>query len=290
MRDDLLGRLPEVIRETFDQIYDGQRTGRWDYDQLNKTEKTHVGTLIQINLQKELDLRDGDDLDYQIAGVEVDCKWSRMIYGWEIPGEMYTRGPQVALLVWGSDYTSRWAVGLLRIDESVLKPLGGQRDGKRRINDDGKRRILWLGEGELVHNTLLELPDQQRERILNSRSGQQCVNALFRELTGTLVNRATVLTTAQQDDSLKRVRDARKHLKPEGVVIFGHYAPHPELAESLGLPRPTRGRFISTRLSPALPGESNPAIELDGRQWRRAHGDDPETPAPELPRQGQHAE
>lgn len=282
--------LAAVTRDTFDQIYDGQRTGRWDIDQLNKTEKTHVGTLLQINLQKEMDLSDGDELDYTIAGVEVDCKWSQSLYGWEIPQEMYLRGPRIALLTWGSDYTFRWAAGLLRIDDTVLRPMGGQRDRKRRISEVGKRKILWLGQGDLVHNTLIGLPGEQRRRILRSDSGQECVNALFRELTGKLVNRATVLTVAQQDDSMKRVRDARKHLKNEGIIVFGHYKPHPELAHTLGLPRPTLGRFVSARLALCSPGESCPAVELQGRRWRLARSGDPVTPAPALPAQGKYAE
>jgi len=301
---EVCARLPEVIRETFDQIYDGQRTGRWDGDQLNKTEKTHVGTLIQINLQKELDLADGDDLDYKIAGIEVDCKWSRLVYGWEIPGEMYAKHPQLALTVWGSDYTSRWAAGLIRIDQHVLKPPGKQRDGKRRLNDLGCRSILWLGEGALVANPLLGLPADQQRRILGQRSGQQSVNSLFRELPRVLVNRATVLTAAQQDDCLKRVRDARKHLRSEGIVIFGHYAPHPELAAGLGLPRPTKGRFVSVRLAPAgsTAGDASSndtatatedrtrTIKLQGSHWRLATAADEPVEAPVLPAQGREPE
>ena len=48
-----LGRLDPVgsliagvLRDTLDQLYDGQHTGRWNYDQLHKTEKTHMGTLV----------------------------------------------------------------------------------------------------------------------------------------------------------------------------------------------------------------------------------------------------
>jgi hypothetical protein len=35
-------RTARVLRETFDQLYDGQRTGRYRWDQLYKTEKTTV--------------------------------------------------------------------------------------------------------------------------------------------------------------------------------------------------------------------------------------------------------
>lgn len=63
-------RTGYAIREALDQIYDGQRTGRWDYTQLMKTEKTHVGTLVEIWLQREFGFDDGDELDYLIAGVD----------------------------------------------------------------------------------------------------------------------------------------------------------------------------------------------------------------------------
>jgi hypothetical protein len=69
-------QVAEVLRDTLDQIYDGQHTGRWSYDQLHKTEKTHVGTLVEINLHRKFDFADGIVTDYRIAGVEVDCKYS----------------------------------------------------------------------------------------------------------------------------------------------------------------------------------------------------------------------
>src|SRR5437899_2367798 len=67
----------QVIRETLDQLYDGQRTGRYRWDQLHKTEKTHCGTLIEMNLVRKFNFPDGDDLDYRIAGADVDCKYSQ---------------------------------------------------------------------------------------------------------------------------------------------------------------------------------------------------------------------
>ncbi len=45
MLDPTGAQVARVLRDTLDQIYDGQHTGRWDYNQLYKTEKTHVGTL-----------------------------------------------------------------------------------------------------------------------------------------------------------------------------------------------------------------------------------------------------
>jgi hypothetical protein len=281
-------RTGYAIREALDQIYDGQRTGRWDYTQLLKTEKTHVGTLVEIWLQREFGFADGDELDYQIAGVDVDCKWSLNLYDWEIPQEMYSRGDKIALVVWANEYTARWATGLIRISESVLRRQGQQRDGKRKLNDRGRDRILWIEPGaDLVKNTLLHVDDPAKlELIAYAAHGQTAVTNLFRELTGVLVNRATVLTAAQQVDGAKRVRDARKHLRPEGIVIFGHYLPHPRMAQELGLPLPTLGRFVSTRLSPWQAGDPEHCTEIDGNLWRRSRPDDPVTVAPVLPSQG----
>ncbi|KUL31448.1 NaeI family type II restriction endonuclease [Actinoplanes awajinensis] len=281
-------RMGYAIREALDQIYDGQRTGRWDYTQLHKTEKTHVGTLVEIWLQREFEFADGEELDYRIAGVDVDCKWSLNLYDWEIPQEMYSRGDKIALVIWANEYTARWAAGLIRISEQVLRPPGRQRDGKRRLNDRGRDRILWIHPGaDLVKNTLLHINDPGKlELIAYAAKGQTAVTNLFRELTGELVNRATVFTAAQQVDSGKRVRDARTKLAPEGIVIFGHYAPHPQMADDLELPRPTLGRFISARLHPWSPGDGEPYTEIDGGRWRRARPDDPVVQAPKLPSQG----
>jgi hypothetical protein len=281
-------RTGYAIREALDQIYDGQRTGRWDYTQLHKTEKTHVGTLVEIWLQREFEFDDGDELDYRIADVDVDCKWSLNLYDWEIPQEMYSRGDKIALVVWANEYTARWAAGLIRISEAVLRPPGRQRDGKRRLNDHGRDRILWIFPGaDLVKNTLLHIKDPEKlELIAYATKGQTAVTNLFRELTGELVNRATVFTAAQQVDSGKRVRDARAKLRPKGIVIFGHYAPHPQMAADLELIPPTLGRFISIRLHPWSPGDPEPYTEIEGGFWRRARPDDPVVPAPKLPSQG----
>ena len=46
-------RWAAAIRHTYDMIYNGQETGRYRWAQLMKTEKTHFGTLFEINAQRE---------------------------------------------------------------------------------------------------------------------------------------------------------------------------------------------------------------------------------------------
>lgn len=279
-------RTAWVIRQALDQVYDGRRTGRWDFTQLMKTEKTHVGTLVEIWMAREFEFAAGDDLDFKIAGVDVDCKWSRNLYQWEIPLEMHSRGDKTAILMWGNEDNEKWALGLLRISQEVLRPPGLQRDGKRRLSPAGCRRILWVHRtGAMVPNTLLRHPDVA-VAVASERSGQAAVNRLFRDLPGILINQVAVETAAQQIDSTKRVRDARKQLRPEGLVIFGHYAPHPQLAKDLGLPRPTLGWFVSARVCPSVAGDPQGKAVIDGGTWRLARENDEIIPAPELPNQG----
>ena len=45
-------KVAKVLRRTYDMLLDGQHTGRYRWDQLLKTEKTHFGTLVEINLQR----------------------------------------------------------------------------------------------------------------------------------------------------------------------------------------------------------------------------------------------
>lgn len=293
VHDDLLrldptgSRTAFVLREALDQAYDGLRTGRWDYSQLLKTEKTHIGTLVEMWLQREFLFEDGDELDYRIAGEDVDAKWSRNLYDWEIPPEMYERGNKLALVVWANEYTVSWAMGLIRITEGVLVPMGKQRDKKRRLNPIGRDSIVWIHRDKsMIRNTLLHLPAQAIDRIRLSSSGQKAINELFRAAQSQLVDRAAIVAAGQQIDSAKRVRDARRALAAEGIVILGHYQPHPDIAEALGLPRPTLGRFVSARLAHWGPGDSDPWASIAETRWRVAREGDPVAEAPDLPEQG----
>ncbi|WP_211233026.1 NaeI family type II restriction endonuclease [Solirubrobacter soli] len=276
-------RLGDVLRDTYDQLLDGQATGRWDWLTLRKTEKTHMGTLVEINLHREFDFGDGDKMDYCIDGAEVDCKFSQSLGGWEMPPESVGH---LCLVVWASDDLSRWEAGLIRVHEGFLRP-GGNRDAKRRLTDEGESRVRWLYDRPpLPENLLLHLTDEARERIFSAGSGQQRINELFRSVTGRIIRRAVILTVAMQDDSLKRARDARlpRHLGREGYLVLGHQEQDPLVAAALGLPVPRKGEFISARVTPhdGLPGPG--VAEINGNLWRVAGPDDTPPAAPQLVR------
>jgi hypothetical protein len=152
------------------------------------------------------------------------------------------------------------------------------KDKKRRLNDDGLSSMTWLANpGVLAENLLLHLDEATRSSILDlSLSGQRRVTELFRRVQGRVVRREVVLTVAQQDDGPKRVRDARKVLQPEGLIILGHQQSHPRIARDLGLEVPPKGSWLSCRVVREQGGGKGRA-SIDGASWRLARpGDQPE--------------
>jgi hypothetical protein len=284
-------RLGDVLRETYDQLYDGQRTGRYRWEQLRKTEKTHMGTLVEINIHRDFEFGDGLSMDYEIAGADVDCKFSQSIGGWEFPPEAYDGG-HLCLVVWADDLTSRWEAGLIRVTAQDSQLGAPNRDMKRKLLSAGQQRIRWLYDHPLLpENLLLHIDDMTRARVFDpapgrKATGQAKVNMLFRLVQKRLVNRASVVTVARQKDSMKRARDARlhRHLGKEGVVVLGHQDHDPLVAASLGLSVPRKGEFISARVFPAEPGFRGPVAEIEGARWRLADAQDPVVAGPIIPR------
>ncbi|MFD3502813.1 NaeI family type II restriction endonuclease [Streptomyces sp. NPDC058678] len=277
-------RFARVLRDTIDQLLNGEATGRYDWKTLFKTEKTHAGTLVEINLQREFRFTDGDAMDYQIAGVDVDCKYSQQFGGWMIPPEAVGH---LCLLAWADDYKSLWSVGLVRIRNEWLNT-GNNRDLKLTIKADHRDKISWLWRDEkLPENVLLHMDPADRDAVFTAGSGQRRLNELFRRAQKRRIGRNVVRTVAQQKDYMKRVRGnggSRSALRAEGILIMGDYASHREIAGRLGLPLPDEGEFVSARVVPARPRHGDALlVSLDGNQWVLAQPDDPVVPAPALP-------
>lgn len=264
-------RFGAAIRQSFDEVFDGQRTGRFRIEQLSKVEKTYIGTKVEIVVQAEFELQRGARLDYLIDEQEVDSKWSMTSGGWMIPTEAVG---ELCLCLTADDNRSEFQVGLVRSDEDRLRTSRNQ-DQKRRLNEDGLSSMSWLANpGALAENLLLHLDDATRNSILDlSLSGQRRVTELFRQVQGRIVRREVVLTVAQQDDGPKRVRDARRALLPEGIIILGHQQSHPRIAEDLGLEIPPKGSWLSCRVVQEAEGSGGRAL-IDGAFWRLARSGD----------------
>ena len=223
-------RIGAAVRNALDMLLDGQHTGRYRWDQLCKTEKTHAGTLVEIGVQRRLALADGDLLDYSIADTDVDCKFSHRMGRWMIPPEA---AGKLMLLIQASDADGTWSAGLLRVRPDYLRE-ASNRDLKRALSERGRAAITWLFARSPLHeNVLVKMAERDVTGIFAHHSGQQRVNELFRRAQHRRVSRTAVATVAMQDDYMKRVRDgggARDQLRAEGIVIFGDYAGDQRLA------------------------------------------------------------
>ncbi|MGA4962586.1 NaeI family type II restriction endonuclease [Streptomyces pseudogriseolus] len=289
-------RFGAVLRDTIDQLLNGEVTGRYAWHQLFKTEKTHAGTLVEINLQREFKFADGGDvgsvddkhpMDYRILGIDVDCKFSQSFGGWMIPPEAMG---YLCLLVWADDSKSKWSAGVLRVRREYLNS-GSNRDKKLTLKAEHREdAVHWIWrDAELPENVLLHLPEATRTAILSEKSGQKRVIELFRRVQNRRIGRGTVRTAAQQLDYMARLREgegrARTVLRQEGIVIAGPYTKHRDIARQVGAAVPQRGEFVSFRVAEAMPHHGDrPRVELEGSEWVLADPSDPVVTAPRLPK------
>ena len=233
-----------TLRRAIDEVVDGMRTGRWSIDSLEKTEKTYIGTKVEILFKFDFEIPDGHTLDTRIQGAEVDIKCT-VLGNWMIPREAVG---QLCLLVRIDEHRSRFSIGVIRATETVLTR-SRNRDGKRAINRAGKRSIHWLVEnGALPVNLLATLPDDVRLRIFSHASGQERMDELFRLVQGRIIPRVAIETVARQKDPMKRMRDARQRLRAEGILVLGHQDDDPATARRYGLPVPKKGEAISVQM------------------------------------------
>lgn len=286
--DALTERLARVLRRSLDRSYDGSNTGRFHLAQLSKTEKAHTGSLFEIEFQRELDLADGHDTDYQVLGIDLDAKYTHSRKGtspsWMIGPEIEGN---VALLATADDYASVWSAWLVWVTQE-RRNVGQNRDAKASLNIAGRAaRVAIAVDSPLPPNDLLLNPDDAYHvmKFQGPGKGQKRILELCRRFEGCLLSRTTVATVAQQLDAVKRMRTnggARSRLANEGFVILGHEAHYAPVAHALGLPTPTTGEFLPLRVTPAGLGDPGPFFsDLDGRHWRRAR---PGEPTSEVPR------
>jgi len=276
---DMEKRFGLILRQSMDEVLDGQRTGRFDVETLEKTEKTYLGTKVEIVIRAMFELPRGNKMDYRVAGHDVDSKFS-LRGSWSIPTEAMGH---LCLLTSASDLASTFDVGIIRITPEVLNS-GRNKDQKTTISKNGRNRIIWLvRSARLPENLLLSLPRSTVSRILSAGSGQKKINALLLHAQCHVIDRNTAVTVAQQHDGLKRCRDARPVLAKDGIVVLGHQNDSPVVARALELPKLEKGTFLSVRLvSVADSSGGRPVVNIDGQLYAVAREDEPVEPAPRI--------
>ncbi len=238
--------LGDSLRRSLDEVIDGARTGRYCVEQLEKTEKTYIGTKVEIVLRFAFDLGRGKKLDNLIAGHEVDTKFS-LTGQWMIPPEAVN---EVCWVVSADDARGTFSAGLIRTSLDVLTA-GANQDKKRTLCAAGKLRIHWLvRDGPLPQNFLLNLSDEVRQKVLSPRSGKQRLLALFEHVNDRLIPRSALLQVAQlRGDPLRRAREAKATLAARGLkVLCATYAVERAEIVAQGYPNPADDDWLSVRL------------------------------------------
>lgn len=228
-------RLRSFFRSAIDEVIDTARTGRYFLDELEKTEKTYLGTKFEILLRDWLGVPRGVVLDLQIGGNEVDVKSTiGGGSGWMIPPEALG---QLCILLRVNERQSTCAVGLVRARPDYLRP-GLNRDKKTSFSSAGRAYIWWLVQDyPYSPNFWTRIDAQTRQFIMTPRGGTQRLVRLFQSCLGTPISRVLIASIAAQDDFMKRLRrngGARDPLAAQGIAIL--YSEHDHaLMHQLGI-------------------------------------------------------
>lgn len=214
-------RLRSFFRSAIDEVIDTARTGRFFLSDLEKTEKTYLGTKFEILLRDWLQVPHGVVLDLLIGGREVDVKSTTGGgWGWMIPPEALDR---LCILLRVNEVASTCAVGLVRARSDYLNP-GKNRDAKATFSAAGRQNIWWLVQDyPYTPNFWTLINEQVRNRIMSHKGGARRLAELFESCLDTPVSRVLISSIAAQDDFMKRIRrngGARDILAPKGIAIL----------------------------------------------------------------------
>lgn len=213
--------IPPLFRTAIDEVIDAPRTGRMLIEETEKTEKTYLGTKMEILLRDCLGFQKGDSLDLNIAGTDCDIKHT-MGTAWSIPSENVG---YPAILLREREATALCDFGLINIRSEYLN-LGANKDGKKTIAAQHREHIWWLlRDHPYPKNFWLMLSDAQRTALKEAGAPTSRLAALFEMTPGIAIPRSAVEALANQKDPMKRVRrngGARDILAPKGIaILFG---------------------------------------------------------------------
>ncbi|EBA15657.1 putative regulatory protein [Roseobacter sp. SK209-2-6] len=239
--------VPQMLRQCIDDVIMTPKTGRRAYEDLEKTEKTYIGTRVEIELRALLRLRKGR-LDTLILGQDVDIKHT-MGGNWMIPTEALD---SVCMLVAADEVRARCYLGLIVARRDYLTA-GQNKDAKRSISAEGFKHILWLFKDHpYPANFWRNADDQAVEQIFAGETGNERMAHLFRLIQRQPIPRDVVEAVAQQKDFMRRIRADGGHgtrdiLARERILLLEGQK-DAQLIKALDLPSCPSGAFISCRI------------------------------------------
>ncbi len=243
-KEDFKIEFPLICRKAIDNVIDAGRKNRSSFQELEKTEKAHIGTEMEILIREFLDVPRGYQLDLLIGGTEVDVK-NTTGQNWMIPTEAVNH---VVFLVAEDEEAFRCFAGLMIAKEAYLNK-GKNRDAKRTVSAEGKANILWLlRDFPYPPNFWARITDEEKKHIMGGSSGNEKVCRLFRQHQDLPIPRNVIEAVCRgHKDPLKRVRKnggARDKLATENIAILsGSY--DQSVISGLDLPSCSNEEFVS---------------------------------------------
>lgn len=214
-------RLRGFFRAAIDEVIDTARAGRFFFHELEKTEKTYLGTKFEILLRDWLQVPKGIVLDLSIDGQEVDVKSTTSGgHGWMIPPEAID---ELCILLRVNEAKATCAVGLVRAKRAYLRSRNN-RDSKTSFSAAGRINIWWMAHDlPYTANFWMGVTQAHRHEIMNAGGGSRKVARLFELYQEVAVSRVQIIAVGAQDDAMRRVRrggGARDFLAPKGIAIL----------------------------------------------------------------------
>ena len=192
-----------IIRRALDEVIDASRTQRFTIGDLEKTEKTYIGTKVEIIVRSELDLRRGTVTDVLVTGVPVDIKWSLSMQ-WMIGPENVDR---ICLGLGLDSSGTRFSVGVFRASRANLRS-GSNRDQKLSLSAIGFETVEWVvRDAMLPTDFVAELVPDVRAEIFSAASAQERVFRLFSLCPMTQIPRSAIeIVAGGKKDPMRRLR------------------------------------------------------------------------------------
>jgi hypothetical protein len=239
---DPAGFFVRLVRQGIDEVLDGPRTGRCRFPELEKTEKTYVGTKLEILTRHALDLERGERMDVRVAGHEVDIKWA-FASSWQIPREAVG---ELCLCIGGRRGLTRLQAGVVRCTPERLNA-GRNQDKKGTLSSEGRDAMLMLFQDEpFPDNFVARMDPAVRADVMNRRTIQERIMALAHALPYTPIPRDALCTIGRTTgDPMRRIRRDRGRPDPLQGMVFLSWKYGKDRLARLGLEPLGRDEFVA---------------------------------------------
>ncbi|MFF6772954.1 NaeI family type II restriction endonuclease [Streptomyces sp. NPDC012637] len=264
--------LAGMLRDALDTVLDSRATGRFDPEELTDRERARVADEVGRALAASV---------FPFRGGRTGLTWQRPQGSVPLGVAVSLRDPRrpaatarpdgrISLLLYADDGRARWSAGLVRGRDEAPAP----------------GAVVWLHrDAPLPENVLLTLTARTREAVLSQPDDVGRVAELFRRVRFRTVP-GTALRPLIHDRRWDRgldpvLRLAGAALREDGVLLLAGNARGRAMAETLRLPVPEAGSYVSAPLTRRRSEHgTRPSVAVDGAAWVVARDGDARTPLP----------